>query len=238
MPGSPPATCLGRQFELTLFEKEPRLGGNAYTYTSRDGQQLDIAVAAFGRAGYQHFFRLLVGGTSLGANVALELATHDPERVSGLFIEMPVLDNALAAVAATFAPVLLGLRAGRPAFEIISRLTSAIPRTNYLIDIGLDWVRQRPGPSGAVLEGLLLGETAPHREERRKIAQPTLIVGHPRDPVHPFSDSGMLAEELANGRLVEANSILEWRLSPKRLNAALAAFLKEVWAPRRVTPGG
>jgi hypothetical protein len=39
----------------------------------------------------------------------------------------------------------------------------------------------------------------------------------------------MLAEELANGRLVEANSILEWRLSPQRLNGELAAFLKEVW---------
>jgi pimeloyl-ACP methyl ester carboxylesterase len=180
----------------------------------------------------------VVGGTSLGANVALELATRDPERVSGLFIEMPVLDNALAAVAAIFAPALLGLRVGRPAFEVVSRLTSAIPRTNYLIDIGLDWARQRPGPSGAVLEGLLLGETAPHREERRKIAQPTLIVGHPRDPLHPFSDSGMLAGELPNGRLIEANSILEWRLSPKRLNAELAAFLREVWAPRGVTPGG
>jgi len=177
----------------------------------------------------------VVGGTSVGANVALELATHDPERVSGLFIEMPVLDNALAAVAATFAPVLLGLRVGRPAFEVISRLTSAIPRTNYLIDIGLDWVRQRPGPSGAVLEGLLLGETAPHREERQKIVQPTLIVGHPRDPLHPFSDSGMLAEELANGRLIEANSILEWRLKPTRLNAELSAFLEEVWAA--ATPG-
>jgi pimeloyl-ACP methyl ester carboxylesterase len=172
----------------------------------------------------------VVGGTSLGANVALELATRDPERVSGLFIEMPVLDNALAAVAATFAPILLGLRLGRPAFEVLSRLTSAIPRTNYLVDIGLDWARQRPGPSLAVLEGLLLGETAPHREERRKIAQPALIVGHPRDPLHPFSDSGMLAEELPNGRLVEANSILEWRLSPKRLNGELAAFLEEVSA--------
>jgi pimeloyl-ACP methyl ester carboxylesterase len=177
----------------------------------------------------------VVGGTSLGANVALELATRDPERVRGLFIEMPVLDNALAAVAAIFAPALLGLRVGRPAFEVLSRLTSAIPRTNYLIDIGLDWVRQRPGPSGAVLEGLLLGETAPHREERQKIAHPTLIVGHPRDPLHPFSDSGMLAEELANGRLVEANSILEWRLSPRRLNAELAAFLEEVGVPRGVT---
>jgi pimeloyl-ACP methyl ester carboxylesterase len=173
----------------------------------------------------------VVGGTSLGANVALELAVRDPERVRGLFIEMPVLDNALPGVAATFAPMLLGLRLARPAFELVSRLTSAIPRTHHLIDIGLDWVRQRPGPSGAVLEGLLLGETAPHREERMGIRQPALIVGHPRDPLHPFSDSGMLAEELPNGHLVEASSILEWRLRPGRLTGELTAFLQEAWAP-------
>jgi pimeloyl-ACP methyl ester carboxylesterase len=171
----------------------------------------------------------VVGGTSLGANVALELAVSSPERVRGLFVEMPVLDNALPAVAGAFTPVLLSLRLARPLFELTSRLTSLVPRTNYLLDIGLDWVRQRPGPSGAVLEGLLLGETAPHREQRRRIEQPALIVGHARDPVHPFSDSGMLVEELANGRLVEATSILEWRLKPKRLTEELAVFLDDVW---------
>ena len=172
----------------------------------------------------------VVGGTSLGANVALELATRHPKRARGLFIEMPVLENALPAVAAFFAPLLLGLRVGHPVFEGLSLFTSAIPRTAYLADVALDWVRQRPGPSRAVLEGLLLGETAPHREDRRKIRHPTLIVGHPRDPLHPFSDSGMLAEELKQARLVEANSILEWRLKPDRLNAELTAFLEEVWA--------
>jgi len=178
----------------------------------------------------------LIGGTSLGANVALELATVEPARVKGLFIEMPVLENALPAVAATFAPILLGLQLGRPAFEVLSRLTSAIPRTYYLIDIGLDWARQRPGPSFAVLEGLLLGETAPHPEERRKITQPALIVGHSRDPLHPFGDSGTLAKELANAKLVQAGSILEWRVTPKRLDGELAAFLEEVWGARKPGP--
>ncbi|HEX7245303.1 MAG TPA: alpha/beta hydrolase [Solirubrobacterales bacterium] len=172
----------------------------------------------------------VVGGTSLGANVALELAVREPERARALFVEMPVLDNALPGVAATFAPLLLGLRLARPAFELTSLLTSAIPRSFHLLDMGLDWVRQRPGPSGAVLEGLLLGETAPHREERLGIAQPALVVGHPLDPLHPFSDSGMLAGELANGRLVEASSILEWRLRPQRLTRELTSFLQEVWA--------
>ncbi len=175
--------------------------------------------------------RAVVGGTSLGANVGLELAVRHPNRVEGLFIEMPVLDNALAAVAAIFAPVLLGLRVGRPAIELSSRLASLIPRTNFLFDIGLDFVRRRPGPSVAVLEGLLLGETAPGREQRRLIDRPALIVGHPRDPLHPFSDSGMLAEELPQAQLVEANSIFEWRTRPNRLNEELARFLDEIWSP-------
>ncbi len=173
--------------------------------------------------------RAVVGGTSLGANTALELAVRHPDRVEGLFIEMPVLDNALAAVAGIFAPVLLGLRVGRPAFELGSRLASLIPRSTFLLDIGLDWARRRPGPSIAVLEGLLLGETAPGREQRRRIEQPALVVGHSLDPLHPFSDSDMLIEELRRARLVEASSILEWRVRPKRLTEELARFLDEVW---------
>ena len=36
----------------------------------------------------------VVGGTSLGANVSLEVADIAPDRVRGLIVEMPVLDNA------------------------------------------------------------------------------------------------------------------------------------------------
>jgi hypothetical protein len=150
--------------------------------------------------------------------------------VRALFIEMPVLDNALGAVAAIFAPIMIGLRFGRPAFEALSRGTSQIPRSNFILDLGLDVLRQRPGPSLSVLEGLMLGETCPRSVERRGIEHPALIVGHPNDPLHPFGDAGMLAGELANARKIDADSILEWRLKPDRLNTALADFLDEVWA--------
>jgi pimeloyl-ACP methyl ester carboxylesterase len=172
----------------------------------------------------------VVGGTSLGANVSLEAAVRFPERVQGLFIEMPVLDNALSAVAAVFAPIMIALRFGRPVFEAVSRATEMLPRSYYIVDIGLDMVRQRPGPSVSVLEGLLLGESSPRSAERRAIEQPALIVGHPNDPLHPFSDAGMLAGELANARQIDADSILEWRLKPDRLNAGLADFLDDVWS--------
>ena len=55
------------------------------------------------------------------------------------------------------------------------------------------------------------------------------MIGHPRDPVHPFSDADMLAAELSNGRLVDANSIIELRTHPARLTAKIAEFVDECW---------
>ena len=171
----------------------------------------------------------VIGGTSLGANATLETAHVAPERVRAMMVEMPVLDNALLGVSAIFTPILLALRFGEPLLKALSVVTSRIPRTNFMLDIGLDWVRQDPVPSSAVLEGLFLGRAAPHHDERVKMEQPTLVIGHRADPLHPFSDSGMLCEELPNSRLIEASSIIEWRLTPARLDNELAAFLDEVW---------
>jgi hypothetical protein len=55
------------------------------------------------------------------------------------------------------------------------------------------------------------------------------VIGHPRDPIHPFSDADMLAAELPNGRLIDANSILELRVRPARLTAKIAEFVDECW---------
>lgn len=177
----------------------------------------------------------VIGGTSLGANVTLETAYLAPKRVRGMMVEMPVLDNALLAAAAIFTPIMLGLRFGAPVLRAVASVTRRIPRSNALVDMGLDWLRQDPAPSSAVLEGLFLGSTAPHHDFRVQMDQPTLVIGHRADPLHPFSDSGMLADELPNARLIEANSILEWRLTPERLDRELARFLEDVWEGRPVS---
>jgi pimeloyl-ACP methyl ester carboxylesterase len=170
----------------------------------------------------------VVGGTSLGANVGLELGARHPERAGGLFIEMPVLDNALLGAALLFTPMLLMLRFGEPVLKLLAAGTRRIPRTHGLVDLGLDFLRQDPEPSRAVLEGILFGRTAPPREERQRLRMPALVIGHPSDPLHPFSDADMVAEEMENARLVDANSILEWRLNPTRLDDELSRFLDEV----------
>lgn len=181
----------------------------------------------------------VVGGTSLGANVALEFHSQHPERIRGLFIEMPVLDNALLAVAMIFTPIMFGLRFATPQLKLVAALTRRIPRSFYLADIALDWIRQDPEPSLAVLEGLLVGRTCPPHSERVNFDAPALVVGHPADPLHPFADSNMLVEEMPNARIVDAGWIMEWRLNPSRLNDELARFLNETWeAPEAAAARG
>jgi pimeloyl-ACP methyl ester carboxylesterase len=180
----------------------------------------------------------IVGGTSLGANIALEVASLAPERLRGMIVEMPVLDHAIPACGAAFTPVLFALTYGEPAMKLVARLARAVPRAAVplLLQIGLDSISQDPGPSGAVLQGILFGRTAPDRTERRTFDMPALVIGHPRDPVHPFSDAGMLAKELPNAELVDASSIIELRVRPKRLTAKIAAFVAGCWSEPIASP--
>ena len=179
----------------------------------------------------------VVMGTSLGANTALEAAALAPDRLRGMVIEMPVLDNALIGCALAFTPLMVALTFGEPVMRLISRGARLVPRLPWELDILLDTIRQDPKPSAAVLEGLFFGRTAPHRSERREIETPALVIGHQHDIVHPFSDAGMLAEELPNGRLLQASSILELRLAPERLTREIAEFIDECWRPRTAGAG-
>jgi len=176
----------------------------------------------------------VVGGTSLGANATLEVASLAPARLRGMVIEMPVLDNALLACAVAFTPLMVALTFGEPVMKAVSRLTRLIPQRGvpWAANVLLDTVRQDPAPSAAVLQGIFAGRTAPHRTERRTFTTPALVIGHHRDPVHPFSDAGLLAEELPNARLLEASSILELRVAPERLTREIADFIDECWRPR------
>jgi pimeloyl-ACP methyl ester carboxylesterase len=181
-----------------------------------------------------------VMGTSLGANAALEVASAHPERLRGLVIEMPVLDNGLLGSALSFTPLLVALTFGEPVMKLVARGARAIPRRvlPHYGNVMLDVLRQEPGPGGALLQGLFFGRIAPPRDERKTFMTPALILGHMRDPVHPFSDAGMLAKEMPNARILEADSLVELRMRPERLTGEIADFLEEIWSARRGTRGG
>src|SRR5438270_13815532 len=90
----------------------------------------------------------VVMGTSLGANVALATASLSPERLRGMVVEMPVLDNALLASALAFTPLLVALTFGEPVMKLLARATRAVPRRllPHSGSVMLVVARPAPGP--------------------------------------------------------------------------------------------
>lgn len=178
----------------------------------------------------------VIGGTSLGANVSLEVADLAPERVRGLICEMPVLDNAVEAGILAFAPLMFAARFMPWTVDGLRLITRPVPRglVPFWAGIVLDTLDQRSEPLAAVVHGIFSGRVAPSSRRRREIRVPALVVGHPADPIHPAADAALLADELPLARFVRARSILEWRLWPERLDKEAADFALECWeAPAR-----
>jgi pimeloyl-ACP methyl ester carboxylesterase len=182
----------------------------------------------------------VVGGTSLGANVSLEVADLAPDRVRGLLLEMPVLDNAVEAGLIAFGPLMFVARFLPLSVSAVRAVSLAVPRglVPFWAGIVLDTLNQQPAPMAAVIHGLFFGRIAPPSRRRKRIAAPALVVGHPRDPIHPAADAAMLADEMPNARFLAAKGILEWRFRPDRLDREAVGFVEQCWgesAPRRRT---
>jgi pimeloyl-ACP methyl ester carboxylesterase len=107
----------------------------------------------------------VVGGTSLGANVALETAVLAPERVRGLVVEMPVLDNALVAGIVAFVPLMFTARFAPFALNVVRRAARTVPRgiVPFWVGVGLDTVDHRADSLAAVLHGVIFGRVAPRQ---------------------------------------------------------------------------
>jgi pimeloyl-ACP methyl ester carboxylesterase len=174
----------------------------------------------------------VIGGTSLGANVSLEVADVAPERVRGLLLEMPVLDNALEAGLVAFGQLMFLARFLPLSVALTRRVSRLVPRgaVPFWAGIALDTLDQRPAPMAATIHGIFFGRIAPSSKRRRQVQAPALVVGHSHDPIHPAADAAMLADELPNARFVEAHGILEWRVSPARLTAEAVDFVSSCWS--------
>ena len=178
----------------------------------------------------------VLGGASLGANVALEAAAVAPGRVRGLLLEAPILDNGVEAGILVFGPMLMTARFLPLAVTALRRLTRPVPRglVPFWLGVALDTCDQRPDALAAMLHGLFFGRAAPSSRERRRLDVPALVVGHPADPLRPLADAEMLAAELPKGTLVRSRSALEWRLRPGRLDRAAVGLATGAWrTPRR-----
>jgi pimeloyl-ACP methyl ester carboxylesterase len=208
--------------------------------SDRPTEMWDYSMVSYGRQivgllDHLEIDQAVLLGASLGANSSLEVAAAAPDRVRGLVLEMPVLDNALLGCAICFTPALVALTFGAPVMRGVAGLARRVPRGRlpFLAQLGVGAFAQDPKPSASIMQGLFFGRVAPPREVRRTLEQPALVIGHQHDPIHPFSDAGMLAGEMPNATLLEASSILELLVAPERLTDEIAAFVDAAWTPQR-----
>jgi len=159
-------------------------------------------------------------------------AADAPGRVRGMVVEMPVLDHAMLGCAVAFTPLMVALTVGAPVVRGARWLARRLPTGRLVPGLVKEALSRDPEPSAALLQGLLFGRIAPTREDRRAIAAPALVIGHGKDPVHPFRDADALVGELRDARLVRAGSALELRTDPERLTGEIDAFLRACWRPR------
>jgi pimeloyl-ACP methyl ester carboxylesterase len=139
---------------------------------------------------------------------------------------MPVMEQATPFAALLFVPLLLGVQFGGRVARWNSKLWRRLPRTRVdVVNSVMNTLAMAPEEIAAVLHGILVGPVAPDIERRRAIRVPTLVIGHKRDLLHPFSDAWNLAEEIPGARFLEARSILELRLQPQRLTPRMVEFL-------------
>ncbi|HVE91720.1 MAG TPA: alpha/beta hydrolase [Actinomycetota bacterium] len=178
----------------------------------------------------------VVGGLSLGANVAIATALANPQRCRGLVVEMPVLERGRAPATRIFSALARTIEAGgrtvRGTTWILRRLppVSVVPELAAIRDVAT----MDPESAVAIIRGLIAsGLPTDDQPGLKSLQMPALVIGHRRDPLHVMDDARELAGLLPRGRFVQASSILEYRLHPERLAAHLGPFLEEAWGQPR-----
>ena len=106
--------------------------------------------------------RALIGGISLGAMTSITAAAKAPQRVAGLFLEMPVMEWSAPWAAVILAPMLVATRYGGLLYRRFARLMARLPRprTAWMAS-GMNAFSTDPRVVAAILHGVLVGPMVP-----------------------------------------------------------------------------
>jgi pimeloyl-ACP methyl ester carboxylesterase len=179
--------------------------------------------------------RAIVGGISMGAAIALRLAVVRPDLVSGLVLARPawLFDRAPDNMRPYgLVGALLGGQdpsAARDAFErsdVAGKLAREAP-DNLASLLGF-FDRPAPATTAALLTAIAADGPGPGVDEAevRRIAVPTLVIGHADDLVHPLAYARRLAATIPGARLAEITSKVADRARyVAEFRSALSTFL-------------
>lgn len=155
----------------------------------------------------------VVGGTSMGAGISLNLALRHPQRVRALVLSraawldgpMPVKDLylRLARLIREAATPEQGERLFRASPEY-RELQPVIP--DAVNNLAAEFTRPRAQENVVRYERMPLDAPGRNRAEWSRIAVPTLVIATRHDPIHPFEFGQTLARIIPGARLQEVTA--------------------------------
>lgn len=154
-----------------------------------------------------------IGGISLGAAMALNIAARHPGRVSKLVLARPAWVDAPAPDSMEFYPVIARLLASHNANDALHQFQN-LPEFLTLRSTSPDnaaslvsfFTRPRPETTIALLSTIPLDGPRVTRAQMAAIEIPTLVIGNGQDHVHPLSYAHALAEAIQGARFHEITS--------------------------------
>lgn len=227
---APLARVFAERFRVVNFEMHGH-GRSSRPQDPSTYSMQEFALDVVALADHLRCDRLAVFGTSLGADVALEVMLDFPDRVAGAVLEMPVLEVGAKFAKRVFTPVARGLRSKR-APRVMGAVARRMPSWPPGFPEAAELLAGDPKAGAAVIEGLLREAERERWDDVRACPVPAMVIGHRLDPLHAYADALHLAARLPNARLVKARSVLELRLRPGRILAQAMTFLEETFATR------
>jgi pimeloyl-ACP methyl ester carboxylesterase len=178
---------------------------------------------------------LVVGGISMGAAIALQLAVRRPDLVRGLILARPAWVTAAApdnmAPNAEVGRLLATLAADEAQKAFLAgdgakRLAETAP-DNLASLLGF-FGRKPQAVTAALLCAIASDDPGVSEKEVRAIRAPTLVIGHGRDEVHPLAYAEAVAALIPDARLVAITPKADSRARyVSDFRAALSTFLTD-----------
>jgi pimeloyl-ACP methyl ester carboxylesterase len=179
--------------------------------------------------------RFTVGGISLGAAVALNVAIRYPDRVSALllcrpaWLDVPQADrnrDAYALIADLLdehdvSDALAALERATLYQQVLAESPSAAQSLRHQI------TRPRAAINADILRCFPASSPAPNPADWQRITVPTLVIGHRADPFHPWAIAETTHSRIPGSALVE---VVSKDRNPERfavdVDTAISSFLQ------------
>lgn len=240
---------VSQPFDLFMPPPGVRLLGfdcRAHGETRPLGPEEKISVVQFAddlRAFLDHLGiqRAVVGGISMGAEMALNFALAHPNRVLGLVLSRPAwLDESRADNMKVFATIAEFIRKygaweGAQRFQQTAAYQEVLKVSpDNASSLVAQFVHPRAAETVAKLERIPIHAPRHSRATWRHIAAPTLVIVNRQDAIHPFEFGDVLASAIPRATLVEVapKSVSKERHAAE-VQRALAEFFEKHFGARQ-----